>query len=120
MFRSLRVSTVRSLLLNIEDQIVLQAFANLGSEANAETASGSSSSRLSSATCWRSPTVCSSSVAGSSPMGAFQRRIRQHYEEGMRWVGDFDLAAFYDTISHVELLLRTIYPRTTNDDLQMD
>ena len=35
----------------------------------------------------------------------------------MRWVGDFDLAAFYDTISH-ELLLRTIYPRTTNADLE--
>jgi hypothetical protein len=34
----------------------------------------------------------------------------------MRWVGDFDLAAFYDTISH-ELLLRTIYPRTTSPDL---
>jgi len=47
---------------------------------------------------------------------AFQRRIRKHYQGGMRWVGDFDLAAFYDTISH-ELLLRTIYPRTTNGDL---
>ena len=34
----------------------------------------------------------------------------------MRWVGDFDLAAFYDTISH-ELLLKTTYPRTTNSDL---
>ncbi len=31
-------------------------------------------------------------------------------------MGDFDLAAFYDTISH-ELLLKTLYPRTTNDDL---
>jgi hypothetical protein len=34
----------------------------------------------------------------------------------LRWVGDFDLTAFYDTISH-ELLLRTIYPRTKNGDL---
>ena len=39
-----------------------------------------------------------------------------HYQGGMRWVGDFDLVAFYDTISH-ELLPRTIYPRTTNSDL---
>ena len=46
----------------------------------------------------------------------FQRRIKKHYTGGMRWVGDFDLAAFYETISH-ELLLKTIYPRTTNDDL---
>jgi hypothetical protein len=48
--------------------------------------------------------------------GAFQRRILKHFQGGMRWVGDFDLAAFYDTIAH-ELLLRTIYPRTTNGDL---
>ncbi|GJL56879.1 MAG: hypothetical protein NPIRA02_40110 [Nitrospirales bacterium] len=47
---------------------------------------------------------------------AFQRRIRKHYQAGMKWVGDFDLAAFYDTISH-ELLLRTIYPQTNNSDL---
>jgi len=46
----------------------------------------------------------------------FQKLIRKNYQGGMRWVGDFDLAAFYDTISH-ELLLRTIYPRTTNSDL---
>jgi hypothetical protein len=31
-------------------------------------------------------------------------------------VGDFDLAAFYDTISH-ELLLKTLFPQTTNEDL---
>jgi hypothetical protein len=47
---------------------------------------------------------------------AFQKRIYKLYNQGMRWVADFDLAAFYDTISH-ELLLKTIYPRTTNDDL---
>ena len=35
---------------------------------------------------------------------------------GLRWDGNFDLAAFYDTISY-ELLLRNIYPRTTNADL---
>ncbi|MEM2977516.1 MAG: reverse transcriptase domain-containing protein, partial [Thermoplasmata archaeon] len=49
---------------------------------------------------------------------AFQRRIRKHYADGLRWVGDFDLAAFYDTISH-ELLLKTIYPRTpVNGDME--
>ena len=47
---------------------------------------------------------------------AFQRRIKKHYSAGMRWVGDFDLAAFYETVSH-ELLLKTIYPRTTSADL---
>ena len=48
--------------------------------------------------------------------GRFQRRVKKHYAGGLRWVGDFDLAAFYDTISH-ELLLKTIYPRTTSTDL---
>ena len=50
--------------------------------------------------------------------GAFQRRIRTHYDNGLRWVGDFDLAAFYDTVSH-DLLLKTIYPRTpVNGDME--
>src|SRR5258708_38433486 len=49
---------------------------------------------------------------------AFQRRIRKHYGDGLRWVGDFDLAAFYDTVSH-ELLLKTIYPRDpVNGDVE--
>ena len=48
--------------------------------------------------------------------GAFQDRIKRDYDAGLQCVGDFDLAAFYDTISH-ELLLRTIYPRTTGGDL---
>ncbi|MBK8648943.1 MAG: RNA-directed DNA polymerase [Gemmatimonadetes bacterium] len=46
----------------------------------------------------------------------FQRRIVRHYASGRRWVGDFDLAAFYDTISH-ELLLRTIFPRSSSNDM---
>ena len=102
-------------LLNIEDQIVLQAFANLA----AKQMQGR-----------RAPLqfkVVFSNILEKhdsifffrrwqNTYGAFQRRIRKHYQGGMRWVGDFDLAAFYDTISH-ELLLRTIYPRTTNGDL---
>ena len=46
---------------------------------------------------------------------AFQRRILKQYEAGMRCVGYFDLAAFYDTISH-KLLLKRLYPRTTSSE----
>ena len=31
--------------------------------------------------------------------GAFQRRIRKHYQGGMCWVGDFDLAAFLQRVA---------------------
>jgi hypothetical protein len=103
-------------LLTIEDQIVLQAFANLAAKRMHER---------------RAPlqfkVIFSNILAKRQSIfffrrwqetyAAFQRRIRKYYEGGMEWVGDFDLAAFYDTISH-ELLLRTIYPRTTNDDLK--
>jgi len=102
-------------LLNIEDQIVLQAFANLAARRMQRR---------------RAPlqfTVVFSNILEKPDSifffrrwqytyGAFQRRIQKHYHGGMRWVGDFDLAAFYDTISH-ELLLKTIFPRTTNRDL---
>lgn len=96
-------------LLRVEDQIVLQAFANLAA------------SRLHRR---RAPlqfkAIFSNILASDRSIfffrrwqdtyAAFQRQIRKNYRAGFRWVGDFDLAAFYDTVSH-ELLLKTIYPR---------
>ena len=38
-------------------------------------------------------------------------QISRVYTHGYKWVAYFDLAAFYDTISH-ELLLKTVYPNT--------
>ena len=101
-------------LLHLEDQIVLQAFANLAAL------------RMQKA---RSPLqrkcVFSNIVEHSdSPFfflrwqksyQAFQERIKDSFNSGMLWVGDFDLAAFYDTISH-ELLIKTIYPRSPVSD----
>ena len=86
-------------LLNIEDQVVLQAFANLAAK------------RLQRRRAPLQFKVVFSNILEKhdsilffrrwqNTYGAFQRRIRQHYHSGMRWVGDFDLAAFYDTISH--------------------
>lgn len=42
----------------------------------------------------------------------FQDKVRGFYNSGLTWVADFDLAAFYDTISH-DLLFSTVYPQNT-------
>ncbi len=40
----------------------------------------------------------------------FERKIEALFNAGLRWIAHFDLAAFYDTISH-DLLLRTAFPK---------
>ena len=102
-------------LLHIEDQIVLQAFANLAAK---KTQKKRNSVQL--------KIVFSNILQESDSIfffrqwqityNAFQKRIKKLYGSGMRWVADFDLAAFYETISH-ELLLKTLYPRTSNSDI---
>lgn len=103
-------------LLNIEDQILLQAFANLAARRMQKKRAPLQFKVVFSNILERSDSIFFFR-RWQVTYRAFQRRIRKHYRGGMRWVGDFDLAAFYDTISH-ELLLRTIYPRTTNSDLE--
>ena len=102
-------------LLNIEDQIVLQAFANLAAK-RMQTKRAPLQFKVVFSNILEKPDSIFFFRQWQDTYGSFQRRIKKHYAGGMRWVGDFDLAAFYDTISH-ELLLRTIYPRTTNSDL---
>jgi len=102
-------------LLNIEDQIVLQAFANLAAK-RMQHRRTPLQFKVVFSNILEKPESIFFFRRWQDTFMAFQRRIRKYYQNGMRWVGDFDLAAFYDTISH-ELLLRTIYPRTTNSDL---
>ena len=102
-------------LLNIEDQIVLQAFANLTAK-RMQKKRAPLQFKVVFSNILEKPDSIFFFRRWQDTYGAFQRRIEKHYAGGLRWVGDFDLAAFYDTISH-ELLLRTIYPRTTNNDL---
>src|SRR5712692_8971729 len=40
----------------------------------------------------------------------FEKKIAALFNDGLRWIAHFDLAAFYDTISH-DLLLKTAFPR---------
>lgn len=100
-------------LLHLEDQIVLQAFANL------------SARRLFKKRKSLQLKVVFSNILQDEKSifffrrwqetySAFQKKITKHYKAGLRWVADFDLAAFYDTISH-RLLLQTVFPRTSID-----
>jgi hypothetical protein len=103
-------------LLAIEDQIVLQAFANLAAKKMHEKRASLQFKVLFSNLLQETDSVFFFR-RWQDTYAAFQRRIERNFDQGLRWVGDFDLAAFYDTISH-ELLLRTIYPRTASDDLK--
>lgn len=102
-------------LLAVEDQILLQAFANLAAQ-RMQTKRAPLQFKVIFSNILQNPDSIFFFRRWQVTYGAFQRRVKKHYSSGLRWVGDFDLAAFYDTISH-ELLLRTIYPRTTNADL---
>lgn len=103
-------------LLNIEDQIVLQAFANLAARRMQKKRAPLQFKVVFSNILQKSDSIFFFR-RWQDTYGAFQTTIKEHYDGGLRWVGDFDLAAFYDTISH-ELLLRTIYPRTSGADLE--
>lgn len=103
-------------LLSIEDQIVLQAFANLAAKRLQEKRADLQFKVVFS-NILEKPDSIFFFRRWQDTYRAFQKRVERHYMNGMHWVGDFDLAAFYDTISH-ELLLRTIYPSTKNNDLE--
>jgi hypothetical protein len=103
-------------LLNVEDQIVLQAFANLAAK-QLQHRRASLQFKVVFSNILEKPDSIFFFRRWQDTYRSFQERIVEHYQEGLRWVGDFDLAAFYDTISH-ELLLKTLYPQTTNDALE--
>ena len=42
---------------------------------------------------------------------SFTDKIREHYDHGLKWIAHFDLAAYYDTISH-DILLKTALPKS--------
>jgi len=95
-------------LLHVEDQIVYQAVANIVAEKVREQRDE-----------FAGKTVFSNQL--SKPAGSifflqdwrtgyrqYLEQIKKLHHQGYRWVAQFDLAAFYDTISH-ELLFRTAF-----------
>jgi hypothetical protein len=96
-------------LLTVEDQIVLQAIANLVAR-RIQPRRKSVQMQYVFSNILQTPNSIFFVRDWRGTYRAFQKRIESHFRAGLRWVADFDLAAFYDTISH-ELLLRTAYPR---------
>lgn len=103
-------------LLNIEDQIVLQALANLAAR-RVQARRAPLQFRAVFSNILTKPDNIYFFRRWQNTYRAFQERIRSHYDNGRRWMGEFDLTAFYDTISH-ELLLRTVFPRTHSAELE--
>ena len=95
-------------LLYIEDQIVLQALANIIAKQLYQKRKPLMFKHVFS-NVLEKPDSIYFFKSWRTTYAAFQRKVKAHYNSGLRWVADFDLAAFYDTISH-ELLLRTAYP----------
>lgn len=97
-------------LLMLEDQIVLQALANL-------YADRLRAKRKDVEMKFVFSNVLNSKAADifffrdwHQTYRRFTRAAEKHFADGFQWVGDFDLAAFYDTVSH-DLLLKALFPR---------
>jgi hypothetical protein len=100
-------------LLTLEDQIVYQAIANVVALKVARRR----------ARLWGKCVFSNRTTADPKSMffleqwvdgfRAYQRAVASNYKAGRRWVAQFDLAAYYDTISN-DLLLSTVYPNTAS------
>jgi len=97
-------------LLRLEDQIVLQAIANVFAKKvdpkrqkiQYDTVYSNILTNVDSPFFFRDWRIT---------FTHFRNRVEEYYRAGYQWIADFDLAAFYDTISH-DLLLQTVYPKT--------
>lgn len=100
-------------LLTLEDQIVYQAIANSVALKIARRRD-----RLWGKCAFSNKTTSDAqSIFFLEPWAdgfqSYQKAVSTNYKSGRRWVAQFDLAAYYDTISH-DLLLSTVYPGTRN------
>jgi Reverse transcriptase (RNA-dependent DNA polymerase) len=97
-------------LLAIEDQIVLQAIANkVAVHVRARRRNVELKHVFSNCLERRANSIFFLQDWRKS-YGAFQRQLQSHLESGHRWIAHFDLAAFYETISH-RALRSIIAPR---------
>jgi len=97
-------------LLGLEDQILLQAVANVFAKKLAKKRE-----RVELKTVFSSVlTTPQNSIFFTRPWRdtyqAFQKECTALFDKGNQWIGHFDLAAYYDTISH-DLLCRIVAPR---------
>lgn len=97
-------------LLSLEDQIVLQAIANIFAEkliGRRKKVEG----KVVFSNCLNTDSDPIFFFQNwQTTYNLFQSKIEDYYNKNYKWSAHFDLAAFYDTISH-ELLIKSIAPR---------
>jgi len=100
-------------LLPIEDQIMLQALANLFAEKVWERRSKLAGKHIYSNKLGKkdSQFFLEKWQLGYSQL---KRNLKARFKDGFTWVATFDISAFYDTIPH-ELLLRVLTTNTNGD-----
>ncbi len=103
-------------LMCIEDQIVYQAVSNIFSEKIKKNRVPLENKYVFSHILNRSADKNFFFEHWRKCYGRFCYRVQAAFDSGMRWVAYFDLAAYYDTISH-ELLLDSIFPRGGSADI---
>jgi hypothetical protein len=102
----------------LEDQILLQAVANLFSEKLKSRRKSVELKKVFSNILQTEKRSVFFFKNWHFTYGRFQDKIEEYYKNGMRWIAHFDLAAFYDTISH-DLLLRTLFPKDGRQDIRL-
>lgn len=99
-------------LLTLEDQIVYQAIANVVANKIAKRRGKLWGKCVFSNKTTSDPQNIFFLEPWTDGFQAFQRAVAANYKSGRRWVAQFDLAAYYDTISH-DLLVSTVYANST-------
>lgn len=91
-------------LLHLEDQILLQAVANIIAE-KLRTRRARIEGRTVFSNILNTPGDSIFFIhRWQETYSEFLEACSRHFNDGYRWVAHFDLAAFYDTISHVQLV----------------
>lgn len=98
-------------LLHLEDQIVQQALANVFAKRLLVRRRGVELRYVFSSILAPAPNSIFFLRDWQDTYRKFQDTCRKHFRSGYRWIASFDLAAFYDTISH-DLLIRAAAPRS--------
>lgn len=104
-------------LLEIEDQIVLQAIANKFSTKLREKRKRVERQTVFSNELTNPKNSIFFMEQWQSTYSAFQTKCINAFKQGLRWSADFDLAAYYDTISH-DLLLSIESPLSPDFNTQ--
>lgn len=102
-------------ILCLEDQIVLQAIANIYSKKFFKRRKDVEKNVVFSNCLEKKDDSIFFLEDWHGTYQRFQKRIEKYFTQGFRWIAHFDLAAYYDTISH-ELLLKLLSPRGGNKE----